>query len=183
MYIRDMYRGETRPNRVSFFLWSLAPMIGAFISFQEGARFLVVPIFMAGFNPFIILLFSFIKRSGYWKLGIFDYVCGVISIVALFLWIVAGEPLLAFVFAIIADLFASIPTIVKSWKSPYSESPLLYVISSFGNIIALLTITTWSIVSYGFPIYLTLSNLAILAGIYRRPLLDRTRQRVAKNQK
>lgn len=122
---------------------------------------------MAGFNPLLVLCFSFARRVGYWKLEHFDYFCGLISLVALMLWIFAGAPLLAFVFAILADLFASIPTIRKAWRSPESESPFLYIISSLGNIVALLTIVTWDITSYGFPIYLTLANMAILAGVYR----------------
>lgn len=167
LYIRDMYRGTVRPNRVSFFLWSLAPLIGSAIALSEGQSFLVIPIIMAGFNPLLVLCFSFARRVGYWKLEHFDYFCGLISLVALMLWIFAGAPLLAFVFAILADLFASIPTIRKAWRSPESESPFLYIISSLGNIVALLTIVTWDITSYGFPIYLTLANMAILAGVYR----------------
>ena len=64
LYIRDMYRGTVKPNRVSFFLWSLAPLIGAAIAFGEGQSFLVIPIIMAGFNPLLVLCFSFARRVG-----------------------------------------------------------------------------------------------------------------------
>lgn len=172
-YIRDMHRGTTVPNRVSFFLWALAPMIGSAIAFAHGEGYLVVPIFMAGFNPLIIFLFSFAKKVGYWKLVPFDYVCGLFSLIALILWLGVDAPLLAFIFSILADLFAGIPTIIKSWKSPKSESGFLYIISSIGNVVALFTITSWVFISYGFQTYLILANSAILLGIYRNRLFKK----------
>ena len=44
LYIRDMYRGTAKPNRVSFFLWSLAPMIGVAIAYGEGTRWSLIPV-------------------------------------------------------------------------------------------------------------------------------------------
>lgn len=170
IYIRAMYRGIVVPNRVSFFLWFLAPMIGSVIAYQEGVGFLVIPIFMAGFSPFLILIFSFIVKQGVWKLKIFDYYCGVFSLIALVLWLLLNAPIGAFIFSIVADLFASMPTIRKAWKNPETESPFLYILSSFGNIVALLTVRSWVVTAYGFPLYLMLTNSAIVFGVYRKKL-------------
>jgi len=167
LYIRDMYRGTARPNRVSFFLWSLAPMIGVAIAFGEGARWSLVPVFMAGFSPFVVLLFSFIIKQGYWKLKAFDYLCGIFSVVALVLWLIIDVPILAFVFALVADLFASIPTIVKAWKHPESESAFIYLLPGIGHIVNLFVITNWAITEYGFSIYILVANTILVLGIYQ----------------
>lgn len=173
LYIRDMYRGTAKPNRVSFFLWSLAPIIGVAIAFGEGVRWSLVPIFMAGFSPLLVFVFSFVVKQGFWKLQKLDYVCGFFSVVALFLWLVMDVPILAFVFAVAADLFASIPTILKAWKHPESESPFIYLLPLVGHITNLLVITTWAVTYYGFSIYIIAANTSILFGIYQYKLFHK----------
>lgn len=167
LYIRDMYRGTARPNRVSFFLWSLAPMIGVAIALGQGTTWALVPTFMAGFSPLLVFIFSFIVRQGYWKLVTFDYICGFFSLVALVLWIAFSIPLVAFVFAVVADLFASIPTIRKAWKNPETESPFIYLLPMIGHTVNLLALISWQVTGYGFSIYILVANTLILLGIYR----------------
>jgi hypothetical protein len=169
-YIRDTLKGKTKPNRVSFLLWSLAPLIGAAAQLKAGVGWAVLPIFLAGLTPLIIFFVSFVNKNSYWKLTLLDYVCGVLSLTALVFYLTSDLIILTIVFAILADLFAGIPTIVKSWKNPESESPLLYILSSFGNIIGLLVVKDWTFAAYGFGIYLILINLSILLGIYQKKL-------------
>jgi hypothetical protein len=150
LYIRDMYRGQAKPNRVSFFLWSLAPMIGVAIAWGQGTRWALIPIFMAGFSPLLVFIFSFIVKQGYWKLQTFDYFCGFFSLVALVLWLALDVPILAFVFAVLADLFASIPTIVKAWHYPDTESPFIYLLPMIGHTVNLLALTHWTVTAVRF---------------------------------
>lgn len=173
-YIRDTLKGKTQPNRVSFLLWSLAPLIGCAAALKAGVGWPILPIFMAGFTPLVIFFASFVNKNAYWKLTTLDYICGFLSLLALVFYLLSDLIILTIVFAILADFFAGVPTIVKSWKDPQSESPLLYILSSFGNIIGLLVITDWTFAAYGFGIYLILMNSSILLGIYQKRLGFRT---------
>ncbi len=173
LYIRDMYRGTAKPNRVSFFLWSLAPMIGVAIAYGEGTRWSLIPVFMAGFGPLLVLSFSFIVKQGYWKLKALDYVCGLFSLVALVIWLLLDAPILAFVFAVVSDVFASIPTFIKAWKHPESESVFVYLLPGIGQLINLLAITTWKITEYGFSVYLLLADTILVLSIYQHKIFGR----------
>jgi hypothetical protein len=173
-YIRDTLRGKTKPNRVSFFLWSVAPLIGVAAALRAGVGWPVLPIFLAGFTPLVIFFASFANKNAYWKLTRFDYICGLFSLIALVFYFTSQSPVFTIAFSIIADLFVGIPTIVKSWKNPESESPFLYFISNIGNLIGLLIITNWTFAAYGFGIYLILMNSSILLGIYQKKLGLRT---------
>ena len=55
-YIRQMVRGTTRPNLVSWTIWSLAPLIGAWLDWKAGGGFSVLPVFMAGFNSILVVI-------------------------------------------------------------------------------------------------------------------------------
>lgn len=167
LYIKEIFHGTTKPNQVTWLMWSVAPLIGSIAAFSNGVTWAVIPVFMAGLSPFLVFLASFLSKQSYWKLNGFDYLCGLFSILALILWGVTGEPLLAILFAIISDAFAAIPTILKSWNHPESESSSTYIASLFGVLTTFLALNTFSLSELAFPIYLILLNLSILWAIYR----------------
>ena len=54
------------------------------------------------------------------------------AIVGLILWAITDEPNLAILFSLLADLLAGLPTVIKSYRHPRSESWLAYAISAVG---------------------------------------------------
>ena len=121
VYVRNTLLGHSQPNRVTFFLWALIPAIALFAGFAKGESWALLPVFMAGFGPLLIFFSSFFNPQAYWKLRLLDYICGVLSVLAVILWIISGSPFIAVVFAILSDGLASIPTLVKSWRFPETE--------------------------------------------------------------
>src|SRR5215475_4676262 len=98
-YIRDTLRGTTQPNRVTYLMWGIAPLIATAAALSKGVTWAVVPVFMSGFCPLMVFLSSFVNRSGYWKLGTLDYLCGVVSALALILWALTAQPIIAIILA------------------------------------------------------------------------------------
>lgn len=172
-YVYDTIRGTTRPNRISYGLWAIAPLIGVGAAISSGAGVLTtVRTFMAGFVPLIILIASFLNRSGYWKTTKFDYICGSFSLIALVLWLVIDLPIYAVLIAALADFFAAIPTIKKSWTNPESETGIAYITSLLSVVIILPTIKVFDIQNTAFQIYLIVVNLTLIFAIYRRKIFD-----------
>lgn len=168
-YIYDTIKGTTRPNRVSYGLWAIAPIIGVGAAISSGADWMTtVRTFMAGFVPLIIVIASFANKSGYWKTTKFDYFCGMFSIVALVLWIVIDLPVYAILLAALADFFAAIPTIKKSWTNPESETGIAYIMSLLSVLVILPTINVFDIQNTAFQIYLLVVNIILIFCIYRR---------------
>ena len=91
--------------------------------------------------------------QAYWKLGLFDYFCGAFALLALILCIVTREPLLATIFALIADVLATIPTITKTYTHPETESAFTYVATIIGSISSLMILQTWDFTAYAFPVW------------------------------
>lgn len=168
-YIKDTIHGTTRPNRVSQGLWAVAPLIGVGAAISSGADALTtVRTFMAGFVPLIILIASFANKTGYWKTTKFDYFCGLFSIIALVMWLIVDMPVYAVLLAAIADFFAAIPTIKKSWTNPESETGIAYVMSLLSVLIILPTIKVFDIQNTAFQIYLLAVNIILIFAIYRK---------------
>lgn len=171
-YIRGTLRGTIKPNRVSWFMWSLAPLIATAAAFTDGVRLAVLPVFMSGFGPLLVFVASFVNRGAYWRLRRFDFINGFLSLLALVLWAVTKDPNVAIVFAIASDGFATMPTLAKIWRFPGSEVRWPYVTSLLSVLTSFTAIRTWNFASYAFAVYLVIADsFLILAFSRRRSLL------------
>jgi hypothetical protein len=98
-YLAGVLRGETKPNRVTWFLWALAPLIAFAAELEKGVGLPALMTFMTGFNPLIIFLASFVNKKAYWQLRRFDYFYGGLALLGIILWRATGEGNLAIFFA------------------------------------------------------------------------------------
>ena len=155
-YIIDTYKGKTRPNRVSWFMWTLAPYVAFAAQLSEGVGIQSLLTFMAGTCPLLVLIASFMNRKAVWKLTSFDFLCGVLSLLGLLLWLITRHADIAIIFAIAADGMAAIPTIRKSYTDPDSEGWVNYLAAAIAAGITLLTVEDWSFANFGFSLYLLL---------------------------
>jgi hypothetical protein len=167
-YITDAIKGKIQPNKVTWFLWSAAPLIAFSAQVSQGVGIQSLATFIVGFVPLIIFLTSFINKKATWKLGSLDIWCGSLSVIGLILWYITKVGNIAIFFAILADLLAAIPTVIKSYKEPETENHMVYTMGVLNAIIALLVIKTWSFQYWGFQLYLLFMNsvLALLV-IYK----------------
>lgn len=171
-YIRDTLAGRTKPNRVSWTLFAAAPIVATYISWSIGADpWSIARVFGAGFFPLLILMASFWNRQSFWQLGTFDYFCGALSLVALYMWLGAESPRVAILLLALADLFASIPTIRKAWKFPETETGFTFILGIPIFLLNVPAIAVWNIENAAFQLYLVTVNTCISFAIYRKPLL------------
>lgn len=170
-YLKDTILGKTKPNRVTWIGCAATPLIGAFAALSQGAdTWATVRIFLAGFLPAMIVVASFVNKNSYWKTTKFDLMCGLLSFIALFVWLAASSPRLAIVLVVFGDGFAFLPTILKAWRYPETETRITYVASLLGVLLVIPSIPNWQIENCGFQIYLIVADLAILLGLYRAPV-------------
>ncbi|NLF88880.1 hypothetical protein GX563_08675 [Candidatus Bathyarchaeota archaeon] len=167
-YIRSMFKGHAKPNRVTWLMWSVAPFVATAASVSMGADLAAVPVFMAGFAPFMIFVASFLSKEAYWKLSPFDYACGAFSALAVILWFLTNDPILAIVLSIIADALAAAPTVIKAWHEPKTESIWPFLIGTLSPFTSFLAASTWSFSELSFPSYLISINLLLVYLILRR---------------
>ena len=171
-YLVETIRGKTKPNRVTWLLWGLFPMIIFAAQRAQGVEGLSWASFAAGFTPFLILLASFINKEAYWKTERRDYFLMGAAIAGIVLWALTDDPNLAIVFSLVADVFAGLPTFIKAYRYPETESWVAYAISTFGFGLSILAIQTYSFETSAFVIYLFAMNglLAIFSSRKKQAL-------------
>lgn len=166
-------RGETKPNKVTWFFWSVAPLIGTAAAISDGVTWAVLPVFISGFGPLLVFISSFLNKNSYWKLEKFDYWCGGLSFLALVFWFVTKIPEIAILFAIAGDGLAAMPTLVKSWKYPETENAGPFTMGILNSLTSFVAIKVWTFSSYAFPAYLVVINTSIAFAILRRRIFPK----------
>jgi hypothetical protein len=172
VYVRSMFKGGAKPNRVSWFMWSIAPFIATAAAISNGVGWAALPVFMSGLSPFLIFTASFVSKKAHWTLASFDYVCGVLSGLALVLWYVTEDPNVAIAFAIASDGLASIPTLTKAWKHPETEVAWPFMVGVFNASTSFFASAIWAFSVYAFPMYLIVINILLFFSVYKKKLVS-----------
>ena len=168
-YISSILQGRTKPNRISWLIWSFAATSLAFSYYYSGATttvWLAVSGAVMAVSVFILSL-----KYGVGGYGILDIFCLLGSILGLIVWACTKNPTAALYINILVDLLAFLPTVKKTWLYPTSESRLSWNLATLANACNVLALTRWELRIVLFPIYNLILNatVALLAyGILRK---------------
>lgn len=153
-YLLQTIQGKVQPNRVTWLLWGLGPLIAFAAQYQQGVGVQSLLTLVLAVDPLLVFFGTFVNKKAYWKLNKIDFLFGGLAIVGLVLWQITGVGNIAILFSILADAFAAIPTIIKSFHHPESENAFAYYTAAIGAGITLLTINEWNFATYAFSVYI-----------------------------
>jgi len=166
LYLIETIKGRVKPNRMSFLLWAIVPMIAFAAQRSQGVGIESIMTFSAGFIPFIIFLASFVNKKAEWQLTAFDLWCGFFSVVGITLWLTTKVGNMAIFFSIVADGLAALPTVVKAYQAPETENAWLWLTGVLGVIVTLLTLDRPTFANSAFIIYILVVNALIFSLVY-----------------
>lgn len=161
-YLYDMLKGTTRPNVVSWGLWFFIQATFVAAQWSSGASYsIVLP--LAGVLAVSLVVVLGLFGYGYKKYGLIDVVCFVLVIASIGLWKITNDPTVALWLSIAADFIAAIPTLIKSYKDPASETFLAYFIAILASVATIFSTTLYDFPNLAWPIYIILANSFILS--------------------
>jgi hypothetical protein len=169
-YIKDALHGTTRPNIFSFSLWMVMLGVSVLAQLSVGASWSV-----------IMLIFDFIGTAsivvlclagyGYRHYGRLEWICTGLAILAIASWQLTNQPVLAICFAVLADALAATPTVVKTFKDPWSEAPTQWLLVAFAALLSIASSTIFNVANLLFPAYLfAVNGLIGLSALFGRRL-------------
>lgn len=167
-YANGTLRGRNQPNRVTWGMWTVAPMIAFAAQISQDVGLQSVFTFAGGFGPLIVLVATFVNQEAYWRLTLFDLTCGLLSVTAIVFWAITGKGLVALVLSVVADFLAAVPTITKSYRAPVSESGYPFLFGVVTAVITLLTIKDWTLANSAFGVYVLFTD-GLIAGLVLLP--------------
>ncbi len=160
-YIYDCLYGTTRPNSVSWFGWSLLLGSSFFIQLTNNPDYSV---YFVGADFLIVVIIAILSCfRGVTQYSTLDLSCLALGFIGFFLWLGLNEPILALIANVVADAMFAIPTAIKAFKDPASESLRSWQIAASGMLLGLLSKTDFGLINTLFPLYIFLFNATMYA--------------------
>ena len=155
-YIIDVIKKKTKPNIITWAIWSVLIGIGAaalYASNEFNAALLLTGDCLATFAVVVVGL-----KYGIAKLDRFDFICLIGAIVGLILWIVFNAPLIAIIATIAIDFIGTVPTVRHSYHNPEEETWITFALGVVATIFTLLSLPNYKLSAWIYPAYLLFSN-------------------------
>lgn len=162
-YIYDVLKKKTHPRIVSWFMWGLIGLIGAFASSSENHLSATV---LSGTSAVVcFLIFILGLKTGLKEIEKLDILSFFGSITGVGLWIFFDSPSLAVVSVIIADFIATIPTIKHGFQKPEEETIATFILAGLGGLLATLSAKSFAVTAIANPIYIAVINATVVSSI------------------
>lgn len=180
-YILDTVRGKTKPERATWFIWSVLGIIAFVSQVGLGAQWSLV---FAGLDALgSVITFSLSLKFGVGGWTLLDRVALTIAAVGVVISLIAHEPVIALLGVILADVSGTILTIRKTFLAPNTETTISWLLVGTGALSGVLAVgkLDWALILY--PAYLMVANYCIpITQITSRAywhMRKRTHQRLA----
>lgn len=162
-YLRDIHHKKAHPHILSWFGWGLITALGAFAMLADGGKWAVLILFANTVLCFVVAFYSMIKKVGIWQTSRADFLFFSIGIIGLILWQTLHLPILALISAIIADFLFGLPTIIKTYKDPNSETYFVWLTASISGLLSLFAVQGFLFSEVAYPLYLLIFDGIVLS--------------------
>lgn len=177
-YVRDIFAGNTKPNAVSWILWTLLQGIALAAQISSGASWSAILLAVMTFNTALISVLA-LRGYGYKRYGLLDYTCFALALAAIVAWQSTDEPVAAIALVIFADFLAAVPTIAKVYREPNSENLLGWSMVAVAAVMSVFSSALYDAANLAFPIYIVAIAGAIASLIWIRRFALKTRSTAA----
>ena len=155
-YIRDIIRGETRPNIVSWITWTLLTGVATIAEIAAGEYRTAIFTGTAVLETSLVVILGI--KYGHTKYAPFDVVCQISALFGFVLWALFNSPAAAVIFSVTIDFIGAMPTIRHSWQKPGEETWITYAMAGAGGVLALFSFTAYNWTSLTYAIYIVFIN-------------------------
>jgi hypothetical protein len=166
-YSIRIWQKKITPSPTSWLLWSILGLALLLTYKSSGAQDNIWPAVFGFTNPTLIFLLILARQRGRLEkiTEKTDLCCLAAGIISLLMWTFMRKyPHLvqyALYVAILADLFAAIPTIILYWNSPMEDRPFAWGLFSIGYGLAIFAISEYTIANYVLPLYMFAGSMSV----------------------
>lgn len=160
-YIRDIFNKTTKPERASWFIWTVLGSIAFFSQLAKGAT---DSLWLTAAQTLEVSIVFFLSlKFGTGGLTKRDIIALLVAALGLALWSITKEAAIALFLVIIVDGAGSVLTMLKSYEDPGSETLSTWILSGTAGFFGALAVGSWDFVLLSYPVYLWIINY-IIAG-------------------
>ena len=165
-YIRDILKGSTKPNIVSWATWTLLTAVATIAEISAHEYRTAIFTSFAVIETLTIVLLGF--KYGYAKYSKFDAVCQFASLSGFFFWWLFNTPAAAVIASVSIDFIGALPTVRHSYLKPGEETWSTFALAGLGGVFVLFALNSYTWTSLTYPIYIVIINFVFTGVIICR---------------
>ena len=166
-YVVGVVRRTLHPHAFSWIIFTIITATISVAQFSAGAGAGAWATGATAITTAVIA--GFALRNGGYRITRFDTVSLVAALIAIPVWILTDNPLLAVIILTSIEVLGFLPTYRKAWLHPGDESQLAFILTIIKYVLALGAMEVYSLTTTLFPVALiVLSTLLIVEIQWRR---------------
>lgn len=165
-YFRDISLRRTKPHAYTWLIWILTQGTALAGMWYWGASWGLLSLAVATLLVAVVFLVSL--KYGTKNITKEDTVILIFAILAILVWWQLDKPLLSVIMVTIIDVAGYIPTLRKSYLDPWSETLFTWFLFILSNILAILSINQYNLMTTLYISAITLANLFLLLFCFMR---------------
>lgn len=158
-YLVSIFRGKTKPERATYAIWSTVNIV-ILLSYIASGATTTIWVAMA-YTVSQLLVFGLSFKYGVGGFNKFDIACLLLAFVGIAIWVTTSDPSLALYFCILVKFIGLLPTLVKVYYKPGTESTTAWVMCASASTLNILALTSLAPQISSLPIYALLADGAI----------------------
>jgi len=166
-YLRDIIKKKTEPHSYTWLIWAITQGIAAAGVWYGNGGLGMYTLIFGVIAVFIIFCFSL--KYGTKNITKSDTVIFILALLSIIVWWKLDQPLLSVLMVTLIDIFGFFPTLRKTYQEPWSETTSSWILFSLSNLLAVLSLSTFSLITSVYLITITLLDFSLAVTIiYRR---------------
>ena len=163
LYIRDIFRGNTKPHIFTWLIWSIVTVIGFLGQWFTGAG---AGSWATGVSAvYTVFVFFLAFKYGTPDITTFDKICLGLALISIIPWLLTDNIVLSVLLAAFTDVVGFVPTIRKTWRAPKSESFGSQLFDAVKHTLSILSLQSYSLTTWVYPAAVLGAKLVVIAEI------------------
>lgn len=166
-YVRDMFRGTTKPHAYTWLIWAITQgTASTAIWFGQGGWGALA--FIAG-TACVIIVFFLSLKFGTRNITRGDTIVLILALLAIVVWWQTSNPLPAVLMASGIDTAGYIPTYRKIWSEPWSETLSFWYTMIVIIVLSIVALSSYNVLTVTYPAIMLLCNFVLVTlSLWRR---------------
>lgn len=165
-YIYTTFKGETKPNRATWFMLAAISLL-ILITYKDlGASSTLWIALSATYGTCLVAFLSIKYGTGGWSW--FERICITTTLLCFIFYIISENAFITLMLSLVMDGIALLPTIYHAYKAPKEEDIVAWTLTLCADAFGVIAIDTWIADIYIYPIYMLIVNGIVVVLLYRR---------------
>ena len=165
-YFWSIFKNRTKPHALTWVVWTMLDGIVFVAQLQHNAG---AGLWSTGFAMIacsIVAIISLVQGEKNIKKS--DAVAFITALLAIVLWQLTNNALLAVILAAATEFLSFYPTFRKSYTRPDQETVILYVLDSMRHMFAMAALEKFSLINALYPATVIITNVAFVGMVLWR---------------